>query len=671
MQHAQCTAPLSSQTQRLLIPVLIGVIVSCGISGFLSKSIYDQILILKGLPYMPHLRTELMFQLKAENIMRPTQAALARARLMAMKKNGSGTNNSVSGSSHDSPCSHDTEASICQDWQGDKTEEGDTYSSALDYVLPTSNPYHPSQQESDTLEDQALPVIRYDMTFREVLAVCRVRGDHFYPLVKSADNPALLGTVMRAQLVEWFLEEYALQQEWKEALGSEMGEEEVLDGVDDVIEEGEENSSNKGSPIIAHVALPPLDMSSGIASKKTRAGILTPRHLWDEGTTVLEFSQAEAGIRAAAEQPLDAELNVPSVQSCSCAEGQRTTPKPTASQHSQMIEGTCRTEPTDSSQSHEVVLADDSTDELFKQPAVDAGVEVRAVEQILPSQNVSMQSAEMWWRQHILEPIANADGTSIDTILQRASTPRKTDSSHVSVPPSPPEISTPTSPQLPPGPTNSLSCLSHDSKEHYDTLREDVTTFAHASRPRSSVSRSTTSEGRESWAVRDGTSHAGRDRSSTFGSNLSRTPSRNSGRLSRRDSAARIRPSMRESLALASPMLHEHLAKRLSHRHSTISSRRDNLGFVDPTLSFDVASGDEAGIESYAEQVMSVYLMMRFSLREVAILLVLVDRKITADINANDPFRTVRCRCLRLARPCRRFRAFKSQRKSLGGWKRF
>jgi len=128
---------------------------------------------------------------------------------------------------------------------------------------------------------------------------------------------------------------------------------------------------------------------------------------------------------------------------------------------------------------------------------------------------------------------------------------------------------------------------------------------------------------------------------------------------------------MRESLALASPMLHEHLAKRLSHRHSTISSRRDNLGFVDPTLSFDVASGDEAGIESYAEQVMSVYLMMRFSLREVAILLVLVDRKITADINANDPFRTVRCRCLRLARPCRRFRAFKSQRKSLGGWKRF
>lgn len=127
--------------------------------------------------------------------------------------------------------------------------------------------------------------------------------------------------------------------------------------------------------------------------------------------------------------------------------------------------------------------------------------------------------------------------------------------------------------------------------------------------------------------------------------------------------AARIRPSMRESLALASPMLQEHLAKRLS--------RRDNLGFVDPTLSFDVASGDEAGIESYAEQVMSVYLMMRFSLCEVAILLVLVDRKITADINANDPFRTVRCRCLRLARPCRRFRASKSQRKSLGGWKRF
>ena len=48
--------------QRLLTPVLIGVIVSCGVSGLLSKSIYDQILVLKGLPYMPHLRTEALYQ---------------------------------------------------------------------------------------------------------------------------------------------------------------------------------------------------------------------------------------------------------------------------------------------------------------------------------------------------------------------------------------------------------------------------------------------------------------------------------------------------------------------------------------------------------------------------------------------------------------------------------
>ena len=46
--------------------MLLAVVVSCAVSGMFSLSIYDQILVLKDFPYMPHLRTERLHAQKAE-----------------------------------------------------------------------------------------------------------------------------------------------------------------------------------------------------------------------------------------------------------------------------------------------------------------------------------------------------------------------------------------------------------------------------------------------------------------------------------------------------------------------------------------------------------------------------------------------------------------------------
>ena len=48
------------------LQVLLAVVVSCAVSGMFSLSIYDQILVLKDFPYMPHLRTERLHAQKAE-----------------------------------------------------------------------------------------------------------------------------------------------------------------------------------------------------------------------------------------------------------------------------------------------------------------------------------------------------------------------------------------------------------------------------------------------------------------------------------------------------------------------------------------------------------------------------------------------------------------------------
>lgn len=140
--------PLPSQ--QLLIPVLIGVVMARGVSGILCKSIYDQILVLKGLPYMPHLRTQVMFELKAESIMRPTHAALERGRAAAVKQademskmqQGEAMNGGVG---------------VDEGGVGEGVDE-------LEHTLPASNPYCAGVSEYD----QALPVIGYDMTVREV-----------------------------------------------------------------------------------------------------------------------------------------------------------------------------------------------------------------------------------------------------------------------------------------------------------------------------------------------------------------------------------------------------------------------------------------------------------------------------------------------------------------------
>ena len=60
--------------------MLLAVVVSCAVSGMFSLSIYDQILVLKDFPYMPHLRTERLHAQKAEDIMRPTVDVIDAAR---------------------------------------------------------------------------------------------------------------------------------------------------------------------------------------------------------------------------------------------------------------------------------------------------------------------------------------------------------------------------------------------------------------------------------------------------------------------------------------------------------------------------------------------------------------------------------------------------------------
>jgi len=68
--------------------VLLAVVVSCAVSGMFSLSIYDQILVLKDFPYMPHLRTERLHAQKAEDIMRPTVDVIDAAREALAQEGG-------------------------------------------------------------------------------------------------------------------------------------------------------------------------------------------------------------------------------------------------------------------------------------------------------------------------------------------------------------------------------------------------------------------------------------------------------------------------------------------------------------------------------------------------------------------------------------------------------
>eukprot|EP00211_Chloroparvula_japonica_P003759 CAMPEP_0119146742 /NCGR_PEP_ID=MMETSP1310-20130426/39347_1 /TAXON_ID=464262 /ORGANISM="Genus nov. species nov., Strain RCC2339" /LENGTH=754 /DNA_ID=CAMNT_0007138655 /DNA_START=126 /DNA_END=2386 /DNA_ORIENTATION=- len=62
---------------HLLLPTLVSVLVACGIGRFLSPSVYDVILHLKGLPYVPSFSKNLNKNLLASDIMRTSWATLS------------------------------------------------------------------------------------------------------------------------------------------------------------------------------------------------------------------------------------------------------------------------------------------------------------------------------------------------------------------------------------------------------------------------------------------------------------------------------------------------------------------------------------------------------------------------------------------------------------------
>lgn len=174
----------NSNSGMLSVPVLLGVIFACSVHSLSSKSIYDQILVLKGLPYMPHLRTKKLYRMTASDIMRPTVALISAAR--------SEQSRPEAGSARE-------ECPSCK---------------PPDAVLPTLNPYHPDNPKSTSHPpEQALAALRYDMSVAEALELCRHSRDKLMPLVQSAANPVLLGAVSRAQMIEWFVVECEIGQE--------------------------------------------------------------------------------------------------------------------------------------------------------------------------------------------------------------------------------------------------------------------------------------------------------------------------------------------------------------------------------------------------------------------------------------------------------------------------
>ena len=173
-----------TREMSFLVPVLLAVIVSCCVSELLSYSIYDQILVLKDLPYMPHLRTRGLGDRIASEIMKPTQKAIAAAAERAKRADDDDDDGERSVSPGGGPGS----------WE-----------------LPRSNPQHPHnprQLSGAAPELTPLKPLVYTMTVEEVLSATldKERRDRYLPLVESEEVPALLGSVTRVQLVQWFRE---------------------------------------------------------------------------------------------------------------------------------------------------------------------------------------------------------------------------------------------------------------------------------------------------------------------------------------------------------------------------------------------------------------------------------------------------------------------------------
>ena len=278
--------------QELLNPVLIGVVVSFGVTSLVSKSIYDQILVLKGLPYMPHLKTDNLYKMTANEIMRPTAAVLAtasatppapaatspppvstgrarpskpvkvvadldemsvelqrfspssaasRAFFLDAAAGGTATRATACRATASSRLSQASQATTASPVRRSPTpRESQSFSELRRVELPTTNPYHPSAATppgrgggGGALEGPLMP-LACTMSVGDVLRLCRMCRDRVLPLVESAHTPTLLGALMRAQLLEWF----EIEVELAEMREEEEEEEEEEAGVGEVGGEG-------------------------------------------------------------------------------------------------------------------------------------------------------------------------------------------------------------------------------------------------------------------------------------------------------------------------------------------------------------------------------------------------------------------------------------------------
>ena len=133
-----------TRQQQLLIPVLLAVVASCAVSGMLSFSIYDQILVLKDFPYMPHLRTERLHVQKAEDIMRPTVDVIDTAR-QALAQQGEGGASGPLAAGDDSPLRDSAGSRRHSAYlAGDVNSGGQSVRRSV-YSLPATNRFHPSR----------------------------------------------------------------------------------------------------------------------------------------------------------------------------------------------------------------------------------------------------------------------------------------------------------------------------------------------------------------------------------------------------------------------------------------------------------------------------------------------------------------------------------------------
>ena len=286
LSTALITLELTGQ-QELLHPVLLGVIVSCGVSGMFSKSIYDQILVLKGLPYMPHLsdnlRSERLYHMTARDIMRPTTALVAATKTATATNAADGAEGGGEGGSSGDAGAPRTTA----------------LERLLDVPLPLSHRYHPANSASLASElDLPLMPLAYDMSVREVLAGCRTCRDRYIPLIESRHVPTLLGALTRTQLVEWFSVEVEIGEE--EAEEEEMalrlaGAQPAL-----IIRDEAQQAGGGEDPASSEPALPEVMARPSTSTSSQRGMHAVPvRHVVPVRVVVSDLGQPIRGAAAA------------------------------------------------------------------------------------------------------------------------------------------------------------------------------------------------------------------------------------------------------------------------------------------------------------------------------------------------------------------------------------